>query len=699
MGCGASHSAGAKNRDKAPEEPELNGKTKFLGCPVFSEIVDKVKDERWFIIAFATHPQRGMAFAARNSATGQMLAKDVSDQELTKEKDEQSITHSWNLFFKGISSEIAKANKGGAKCEFLDGNNRLRVEVKISIAGVPQVKKADAYVADLTPVQANEMSLYRFIIEPIATYFCKKRTDLLDRPDPHKERQFGEQEAEFILKSQSIKASKLRLEELLPQVQPARDRMIAARDSALQKVARVAAMEQYVRQQSTNLEMFRFSFMDPSPDYGDAKSPSDVALVQIPTTYPRHVGPLTCCTHLEFSMVQQLSLEGEMPRSIVLLSRELQRRAESVSNTTNDARAWIGVPVTLLSEEASAESESDRNACKSILTYFSEADRWDVFSALKLHEITGGKSLVAMGLFVFARAGLSKAADLANSPSSNSLASEFLFQRVSMERLLRFLSAAACMMDLHHNEFHCSCRTADVLHAASYLLHAKQLVRILKPSNATLLAFLIAVVTHDLDHPGVNNTFLRNSNAFIHTLYSGQSPLERHHIACAFELLYSRNHGLFPNGNLSSGQRKMIVDAILATDWSRHVEALAEFKRRQSRVHLFEHNEEDQRAALVFLLKVADLAFVAKSDATYHDWSKRLHSEFYRQGDLERAKCGVVTSTFMDKTGGRVGTMREGQPSLIRYVVLPTFETFCASFRSVGQFLVDNATRNIRVIL
>ena len=48
-------------------------------------------------------------------------------------------------------------------------------------------------------------------------------------------------------------------------------------------------------------------------------------------------------------------------------------------------------------------------------------------------------------------------------------------------------------------------------------------------------SILIAMVVHDLDHPGRTNNFLTNSRHELSILYNDKSILENHHVATAFK--------------------------------------------------------------------------------------------------------------------------------------------------------------------
>lgn len=306
MGCGTSTPKSTLGRSrgatqKRPEEPELNGKSKFLSCPVVGDILHPITRDRWFVIAFAPQNVYGLIIAARNVTNGVgLIVKDVTDPQLAKEKDEQSISMSWNLFFKAVASEIGRINRGGARAEFLpDGT--LMMEIKIAIAGGTQARRTDLYRCTLTAVENSRVNVFRYLIEPIATYYCRKRTDLVDRPDPQRERTLGELEAKSHVQLAAIDDAKREIEECAPALEPLRVRSEQDRLATDEGLARSLLTRQVILEQSATPtivveEPFRTTFtahrdpegslLPPEPSLG-GKADVTVAL------YPASVSPST----------------------------------------------------------------------------------------------------------------------------------------------------------------------------------------------------------------------------------------------------------------------------------------------------------------------------------------------------------------------------------------------------------------------
>jgi hypothetical protein len=161
-------------------------------------------------------------------------------------------------------------------------------------------------------------------------------------------------------------------------------------------------------------------------------------------------------------------------------------------------------------------------------------------------------------------------------------------------------------------------------------------------------------------------------------VYNDRAVLENHHTSYLFDLI--DHHCLMDSLPEDDYRivRKKIVDAVLATDMSRHFELcgdmakllrdfeLEDAMKTRRRVQL----PEDSRQTLVrVLLHNADISNPAKPWDLSKRWSDLICEEFYRQGDLERAKC-LTISPNMDRSKNSQATM---SCNFIDFVIEPSY--------------------------
>lgn len=92
---------------------------------------------------------------------------------------------------------------------------------------------------------------------------------------------------------------------------------------------------------------------------------------------------------------------------------------------------------------------------------------------------------------------------------------------------------------------------------------------------------LLAALTHDIGHPGVNQDFLISTSNHLAHIHGGKSVLERHHCRTGRALL-NESQLL---GHLPASQQQNIFcimnETILATDMARNKEFVTQFQVRQ----------------------------------------------------------------------------------------------------------------------
>ncbi|VDK81231.1 unnamed protein product [Dibothriocephalus latus] len=127
--------------------------------------------------------------------------------------------------------------------------------------------------------------------------------------------------------------------------------------------------------------------------------------------------------------------------------------------------------------------------------------------------------------------------------------------------LIRCLQAVECHYSTttpYHNKIH----AADVVQSTHVLLQAPALDSVF--SDAELLAVLFACAVHDVNHPGVTNQYLVNTNDALAILYNDSSVLENYHLAVAFNLLTYPGCDLLVNFTRKQRLtfRRMVIDMV-----------------------------------------------------------------------------------------------------------------------------------------
>ncbi|XP_059552190.1 cAMP-specific 3',5'-cyclic phosphodiesterase 4C isoform X3 [Myotis daubentonii] len=221
----------------------------------------------------------------------------------------------------------------------------------------------------------------------------------------------------------------------------------------------------------------------------------------------------------------------------------------------------------------------------------------------------------------------------------------------------------------YHNSLH----AADVAQSTHVLLAMPALEAVF--TDLEVLAAIFASAIHDVDHPGVSNQFLINTNSELALMYNDASVLENHHLAVGFKLLQAENCNVFRN--LSTKEwlslRRMVIDIVLATDMSKHMNLLADLK------------------TMVETKKVTSLGVLLLDN--YSDriqWTDRIMAEFFQQGDRER-ESGLDISPMCDK---HTASVEKSQVGFIDYIAHPLWETWADLVHPDAQDLLDTLEDN-----
>ncbi|KAM9392659.1 3',5'-cyclic-AMP phosphodiesterase 4C isoform 2-T2 [Pholidichthys leucotaenia] len=256
-----------------------------------------------------------------------------------------------------------------------------------------------------------------------------------------------------------------------------------------------------------------------------------------------------------------------------------------------------------------------------------------------------------------------------------------------------FITYVMTLEDHYHANvaYHNSLHAADVTQSTHVLLSTPALKAVF--SDLEILAALFAAAIHDVDHPGVSNQFLINTNSELALMYNDESVLENHHLAVGFKLLHEDNCDIFQNLTKKQRQslRKLVIDMVLATDMSKHMSLLADLKTMvetkkvtTSGVLMLDHYT-DRLQVLRNMVHCADLSNPTKPLAVYRQWTERIMEEFFRQGDKERER-GMEISPMCDK---HTASVEKSQVGFIDYIVHPLWETWGDLVHPDAQDILD----------
>ena len=199
---------------------------------------------------------------------------------------------------------------------------------------------------------------------------------------------------------------------------------------------------------------------------------------------------------------------------------------------------------------------------KEVLSLLEEGiDEWE-FDALRLHELTDGHSLAALGWALFHRHSIHVALGM-----SDTVLHAFL------ERIEAGYKAVP-----YHNAAHAAC----VAHGVYWLLTraSPEAMHGVAEAPLEMFAALLSATVHDVGHDGRNNAFHSATGSELALLYSDQSVLEMHHLARAFAVLAAPESDVLGALTLEARKdvRARVIGMVLATDLSHNFTLINSFK-------------------------------------------------------------------------------------------------------------------------
>ncbi|XP_030047651.1 cGMP-specific 3',5'-cyclic phosphodiesterase isoform X2 [Microcaecilia unicolor] len=171
-----------------------------------------------------------------------------------------------------------------------------------------------------------------------------------------------------------------------------------------------------------------------------------------------------------------------------------------------------------------------------------------------------------------------------------------------------------------------------------------------KLSALEILALLIATLSHDLDHRGVNNSYIQRSDHPLAQLY-GHSIMENHHFDQCLMILTSPGNQILSGLSLQEYKSvlKVIKQAILSTDLALYMKRRGEFFDLLRRNVFRWENAEHKELFVAMLMTACDLSAVTKPWPVQQRVAELVASEFYEQGDKERRELHIEPIDLMNR--------------------------------------------------
>ncbi|XP_060678660.1 high affinity cAMP-specific 3',5'-cyclic phosphodiesterase 7A isoform X2 [Hemiscyllium ocellatum] len=339
--------------------------------------------------------------------------------------------------------------------------------------------------------------------------------------------------------------------------------------------------------------------------------------------------------YVDFRLLHLSSEPGE------LASARKIRRLLSFQRYFRSAHLFCGV------SPLNSVSILDDNYNGQAMRMLEKDGNWN-FDIFLFDRLTNGNSLVTLTFHLFKYHGLIE---------------HFHLDSVKLRRFLVMVQE-----DYHRNNpYHNAVHAADVTQAMHCFLKETKLATSFSPWD--VLLGLLAAMTHDMDHPGVNQPFLIKTNHYLASLYKNISVLENHHWRSAVCVLQESK--LFSHLAVEEiyEMESQLGSLILATDITRQNEFLSQFRTHLDRSDLCLDEAGHRHFMLQIALKCADISNPCRPWELSKQWSEKVTQEFFHQGDIER-KHKLDISQLCDRHTETVANIQIG---FITYVAKPLF--------------------------
>uniref|UniRef100_A0A671KS62 Phosphodiesterase n=1 Tax=Sinocyclocheilus anshuiensis TaxID=1608454 RepID=A0A671KS62_9TELE len=169
-------------------------------------------------------------------------------------------------------------------------------------------------------------------------------------------------------------------------------------------------------------------------------------------------------------------------------------------------------------------------------------------------------------------------------------------------------------------------------------------------SDLEVLALMIATLSHDLDHRGVNNSYIKRSEHPLAQLYC-HSTMEHHHFDQCLMILNSPGNQILSGLSLDEYKAtlKMIEKAILATDLALYMKKRTEFFELAKNSQFVWEDDYHRDLLRSMLMTACDISAITKPWPVQKKIAELVATEFFEQGDKERRELNVEPIDLMNR--------------------------------------------------
>uniref|UniRef100_A0A8C5ER54 Phosphodiesterase n=1 Tax=Gouania willdenowi TaxID=441366 RepID=A0A8C5ER54_GOUWI len=193
-------------------------------------------------------------------------------------------------------------------------------------------------------------------------------------------------------------------------------------------------------------------------------------------------------------------------------------------------------------------------------------------------------------------------------------------------------------------------------------------------SDLEVLALMIATLSHDLDHRGVNNSYIQRSDHPLAHLYC-HSTMEHHHFDQCLMILNSPGNQILSGLSLDEYKAtlKMIERAILATDLALYMKRRGEFFELTKNSQFVWEDDNHRDLLRSMLMTACDISAITKPWPVQKRIAELVATEFFEQGDKERRELNIEPIDLMNREKrDKIPSM---QVSFIDAICIQLYET------------------------